>query len=253
MNIHPERQWPKAPHLNYDEYWLNARTLYRNVVGCFSSDMALLLTPEIIAELMHDEWKAIQNVIHSDTKLETQLYLCNYKDIYRRWKHHTVFRSDKTSRQIDERKRMERSIQQFIEDIGEDKDFMKVFDTDITPSKKEGKYIIQTHMAIDLLSYKNFEDLDLLESHTGNIKNRSAWYTKYNNGKELSNIPFTQYFLRVFGDKEFFAPMDGDLRRAITELAGKYQWGPLTTDSRIRMNIDQLKNPYHKAVLKDMM
>jgi hypothetical protein len=66
-------------------------------------------------------------------------------------------------------------------------------------------------------------------------------------------IPFTQYFLRIFGDKEFFSPMDSKLRKDIVELATKYGWSALTTDARIRMNLDQLKNPFFRDTVKDMM
>jgi hypothetical protein len=199
---------------------------------------------------MADEWVAIKRVLEQ-TKLKPTLYLCNYKSIYSRYKRQTVFRSDTTLNQKDERKRMEKSIQQFLDDVGEG--YLLDFDTDLKPEDKAAKVIIQTHIAVDLISWKNFEELDLLESHTGAIKNRSLWYTKYNNGKELSMIPFTQYFLRIFGDKEFFSPKDSALRKAILEIAVKYNWSPLTTDSRIRFTLDQLKNPFFREVVKDMM
>lgn len=251
MGIHPEREWPSPPHLKYDEYWMNARTLYRNIVGSFSSDVNLLLKPGIVAELMHDEWEAVKNVLATNSRVRPVLYLCNYKDLQRRYHRHTVFREDTTQKQADERKRMEKSIQIFLDDVGEG--YVKGFDTDIKPEKKEGHFIIQTHIAVDLLSYRNFEELDLLESHTGAIKNRSLWYTKYNNGKELSMIPFTQYFLRIFGDKEFFAPKDLALRKSLVEIAQQCAWGPLTTDAKVRMNLERLKDPYSRDVVKDMM
>jgi hypothetical protein len=250
MGIHPDFKRDSPPSFNYDEYWLNARTLYRNIVSSYTSDISILLNPGVIAELMQDEWEAIKRVL-SDTKVQPTLFLCNYKDITSRYRHHTTFKLDSTTKQMDERKRMEKSIQQFIDDVGEG--YFMPFKTDIHPQHKDGKFMIQTHIAFDLLSWKHFEELDLLESHTGAIKNRSLWYTKYNNGKELSMIPFTQYFLRIFGDKEFFTPMDSSIRKAIVELAQKYSWGPLTTDAKVRMNLDQLKDPYMKALIKDMM
>lgn len=249
MGVHTEHKWPTVPHLRFDNYWLNVRTLYRNIVSSFTSDVNVFLKPGVIAELMADEWQAITRVLE-DTRLKPTLYSCDYGDLYRRYKNHTNFRGDTTDRMIDERKRMEASIKQFIEDVG--KDALKMFDTDIVPDNN-GRTIIQTHMAVDLLNYRNFEELELLESHTGAIKTRALWYTKYYNGKELSMIPFTQYFMRIFGDKEFFAPKDRDLRKSIVEIATKYNWNSLTTDGRVRINIEQLKNPYYVAVLKDMM
>lgn len=251
MGIHPEVQHPSPPYLDYDEYWMNARTLYRNIIGSFPADVNTILMPAVIAELMQDEWEAIKKVIQERSRMKPTLYLCNYKKLYTRYSKHTVFRADTTAKQGIERRRMSASIAQFLEDVGDD--YLQMYDTDIIPEKKQGRFIIQTHLAVDLLSKKNFEDLDLLESHTGKIKNPSLWYTKYNNGKDLSMIPFTHYFLRIFGDKEFFGPKDGALRKDIIELATKYQWGPLTTDARIKMNLDTLKNPFFRDVVKDMM
>ncbi len=251
LNVHPERKWPKPPHLNYDEYWLNARTLYRNITTSFTTDMNVLLTPSVIAELMIDEWQAIVTLLQGKTRLIPVLYLCNYKQVYTRHKQHTNFKGDITPKQVDERKRMEKAIGIFVDGVG--RDYVTMFDTDIMPEERSHRAILQSHITYDLLSYKNFEEMDLLESHTGAIKNRSLWYTKYNNGKELAMIPFTEYFLRIFGDKEFFSPKDQALRKAIIDIATKYNWGPLTTDGRVRMNLDQLQNPFFKAVVKDMM
>lgn len=250
MNIHPELNWSKPPYLNYDEYWLNARTLYRNICSSFTSDMKRLMTPKVIVELMIDEWRAICHVLETKSKLLPVLYLCNYRAIHTRYKKQTIFKGDTTTLMRDETIRMEKTIQLFLDTI--QKNTCLLFDTDITPDLT-ANCIIQTHIVLDLLSYRNFETLDLLESHTGKIKNRSLWYTKYNNGKDLSRIPFTQYFLRIFGDKEFFSPKDKALRQAIMEVAETNKWSPLTTDGKVKMDLERLKNPYFKAVIKDMM
>lgn len=56
--------------------------------------------------------------------------------------------------------------------------YFKVFLDTIEPEKRS-KALIITHMAYDLLSYKDFAVLDLLESHTGALKPRNLWSTKY--------------------------------------------------------------------------
>lgn len=251
MNIHPEIKHPSPPYQNYDEYWLNLRTLYRNVTSSYTSAMSALMSGEVIAELMTDEWAAISKLIRDNTRIKPVLYLCDYRQIETRYRQHTNFKRDTKQSQTDERVRMTRAISRFLKDNGDD--FVERFDTDIKPENKDKRFIIQTHLVVDLLSKKFFGELDLLESHTGAIKNQSLWYTKYNNGKDLSMFPFTHYFLRIFGDKEFFSPKDLELRRDLIALATKYRWNSLTTDSRVRMGLDDLKNPFFKAVVKDMM
>lgn len=249
VDVHPELKWPTPPYKNYTEYWLNLRTLFRNIRSSFTSDLNVLMTPAVMAELMLDEWRAI-GVALEDTRLRPVLYLCNYKELYRKYRNHTIFKSDRTAKQEAEREMMEKSIDQFLHDVGEG--YVEIFDTQISPTNRADA-IIQTHLVVDLLSWSKFDKLDLLESHTGAIKNRSLWYTKYNNGKDLSMIPFTQYFLRIFGDKEFFSPKDPALRKALIELGTRFNWGPLTTDAKIRMNLDMMKNPFFRDVVKDMM
>lgn len=252
IGIHPEREWKKSPYLNFTEFWMNVRTLYRNVCSSYTADMNRILTPPTICEIMFDEWNEISRIVREQCKLQPVLYACNYKAIGHKYTKHTVFRGDKeTDVMKAERKRMEKSIQLFLDKVGEDG--CKLFDLNITPDDSNSKCLIVTHLAVDLLSYRNFDSMELLESHTGNIKNRSLWYTKYNNGKELTMIPFTQYFLRIFGDKEFFAPLDKALRRELVDLAVSERWNSLTLDSKVRMSLDRLKNPYFKAVVKDMM
>jgi hypothetical protein len=95
--------------------------------------------------------------------------------------------------------------------------------------------------------------LVLLESHTGKIKPRGQWYTKYLNGKDLVQIPFNEGFLQVFGDSETFRPMDIRFRRAILEIAERYKWTAVSTLEKLNYGIDQLKNPYYKEVLRKIV
>ena len=104
-----------------------------------------------------------------------------------------------------------------------------------------------------MLSNYNFTSLTLLESHTGVLKDTHQLYTKYANGKELARIPFTKYFLEIFGDSQTFFPMDRKLRKDITDIAEKYKWTQITTLDKINYGIDQIQNPLTKAVIREMM
>lgn len=75
--------------------------------------------------------------------------------------------------------------------------------------------LLLTHVPWDLLSYSNFHKLDLLESHTGVVKSRAFFNTKYHKlGKDMSFLPFMEYLLTTFGDGTMFkpAPMEDRLR-----------------------------------------
>lgn len=68
--------------------------------------------------------------------------------------------------------------------------------------------LVMTHVPWDLLSHGRFKRLDLLESHTGVIKTRKDWNTKYFKlpEKDMSFLPFMEYLLTTFGDGVMFKP-----------------------------------------------
>ena len=258
-NIHPELKHKSVPHKDYTDLWVNLKTLARNIVQAFPAEINHLVTPGVLCELLTDEWKYIEQWVRDNTRMRSTLYVSSYKDLERRYNtQHSLVRRDSTDKQKADRKRVFEAIQLFMAQFGQSRPeierFMKVFDTEIECKKEEqGKVLILTHIPFDLIRYKSFGSLDLLESHTGAIKNRSLWYTKYLNGKDLSMIPFTLYFMRVFGDKETFAPMDIKLRKEIIALAQADGWSAITTDARVRFALDKLKNPYYRTIMRELM
>jgi hypothetical protein len=84
----------------------------------------------------------------------------------------------------------------------------------------------------------------LLESHTGALKRKDKWHTKYVNGNDLPFIPFSERLLPVFGDSELFYPAKSDVREAIIGIAKKHNWTSITTDERILFSIKSLNNQF---------
>lgn len=251
FGIHPDRTWVKPPHLGKDQIWLNLKTLVRNIISSFPKEVVAYLQPNFLAELIHDEWNTFRTVVKDHSRLEPILYVSNYSDLERRYnRNHALVRRDNTDKQKELTERTNAAIKVAMKQW--DEDDIKVFSNDIKGDKHKSVFMI-THVPYDLTFYPSFGEVELLESHTGMIKNRSLWYTKFIGGKDLSMIPFTLYFLRIFGDKETFVPMDSKLRKELVELATNQKWNALTTDSRVRMNIEYLKNPYFKTVLKELM
>ena len=100
---------------------------------------------------------------------------------------------------------------------------------------KEHKALILTHVPADLLSYNRFTKLDLLESHTGKIKTRKEWNTKYYPipDKDMSFLPFMEYLLTVFGCKVMFKPSSLKDRLSLYEVLQKKNVNPLTSEFAI--------------------
>jgi len=239
---------------HYDEMWINLFTLFRNIIGSVPSAQVSNLKPEDIAYVLAEEVETIREIVRlqAGNRFRVVIYSSGYKGL----KEKHVFaniRVDTTEKQRMMTDLLNDTINVYYKHNPLHVDG-KHYNLGIGDAESINKKIlILSHYAYDLLSYKKFFKMDLLESHTGVLKERAKWYTKYTDGKNLMRIPFNEAFIQVFGDSQTFYPMDKVLRADILELAEKSHWNPLTTDERIRFTISGLKNPFFVSILKEML
>lgn len=253
--IHPEIKVPKAPILGYQELWINLRTLFRNLLGSLDKEAYKRAMPNVLALALEEEMDQIRSIIkeYSNDRCEVVFYVSNYKDIERRYPH-AVVRRDNTENQKSYTILLTATFQILLKRHEKSPESMiNVFDLKLHNAKGKKKAMIITHYAFDLLSHKAFEQLSLLESHTGKIKEQSQWYTKYYEGNKLSRFPFREDFVQIFGDSETFRPGDNNLRRDLMAIAEKYNWNALITHDKIVYGINQLSNPYYRDVMKEIL
>lgn len=256
--IHPEIVVKSMPLIKYDELWVNLRTLFRNIIGSLGTENSKLARSSDICQTMHEEMETITDVIaeHSGGRVSVVYYVSNYQGMETKYKHATI-RMDTTNRQMLLTSILNETIERLLKTV--EPNTVAVFERKLKMQATEGmplrkpKALIITHYAYDLLSYKIFQKLDLLESHTGTIKDKSLWYTKYYNGKDLNMIPFREDLIQIFGDSETFRTFDPKVRKDILEIAEKYRWSSVTTYEKIRYGILTMKNPYAKAIILDML
>lgn len=230
---------PKVNLKNYTHLWVNVGTLYRNMVGaCKSSDVpgisdsefkdALALEMETIESLCKNEGNGLITPV---------FYFCTYESIYRNPGHKSiVLRSANTEKAKVYIAKLMSAIKML------DKEHLvKILDSDLKPSFNQ-KALILTNVAWDLVSSKHFNRLDLIESHTGVLKNKTAWNTKYHKYKDLSNLPFNSKLLKIFGDSEIFTPMLTSLRDLVLGVAVKGKWTVLTTKDKMMLDLDMYCN-----------
>ena len=250
VGIHPEIEVREPPIKNYDELWVNLRTLFRNFMGSLEGNGQKVIPVESMAHALQMEMETITQVIREVAPVKVVFYISNYNGMAQKYRHATV-RMDNTPKQKDFTFFLNKTIDYLLKQYGKDGP-IKVFERKLK-SDGRAKVMIVTHYAYDLLSASAFKELVLLESHTGKIKPKALWHTKYLNGKDLSQIPFMEIFLQVFGDNETFRPMDIKLRQAVLEIADKYKWSSVSTNDKIVYGINQIKNPYFKEVLRSML
>lgn len=240
---------PKAIQ-NYREFWINIKTLFRNLHGSLEKQSA----PQVLADEMADAlWQDMETLAsmvnqYSNGVTKVVFYLSNYKGIKQKFKM-AIVKGDHTEKQLAYAMLMENTIKKLLKDHGRTQEQeIRLFDVYLQPTVSVSTLIL-THIAYDLVSYRNFGKLSLIESHTGTIKTREMWYTKYHSGKDLPMLPFMEGLLPVFGDNEFFSPLNRKSRAEVLELATKYSWDPSTTREKILYSVDKLQNPYLKEAI----
>jgi hypothetical protein len=248
--IHPDIPVSKAPILDYNELWVNLRTLFRNFMGALDKETAIKITPPAIAEALSTEMEILESIIRdANSKVKVVFYFSNYANLDRKYPH-ALLRMDNTPKQKDYTNTLNLTMELMLKDH---RDGIKGFDLKVKPDSYQPSALMLTHYAYDLLAYPEFKKLALVESHTGKIKERAQWYTKYYNGDSLSMMPFREDLLQIFGDQIMFRPLDKRLRDDLVELATKYHWTAVTTRDKIRYGIEQLKNPYFKKILLEIL
>lgn len=253
--IDPERQIPQQVDIDkYNEFYINLSTLYRNIIGSLSKEDLLRVGPKGLKETLSFEMEMIESIFKNEggSKVRVVFYASQYKEALSKLSHpHAIFRSENTDKQKAYRLMHDETIALLLKNKqgGEN---LKIYDSTIKPNFRS-KSLILTHIPYDLLSHKNFEYLDLIESHTGVLKNKNQFYTKYHEGKVLNQIPFNKCFLQVFGDSEFYKPFDIRVRRTILDLANESRWSQIVTTPKIVQDIDKLNDHYLKEILKTML
>ncbi len=249
--IHPDHSFPEPPINDYREFWINVKTLFRNLVGALEKGDSQSALPVPMAETLIEEMETIKQIVaeYSSGRCAVVFYISNYEGMEKKYPRATL-RMDNTQKQ----KFMTATYVKVIEALNKihPEHGILLFKLKLEP-KKFPRALILTHIAYDLVSYPGFEKLTLVESHTGAIKDRDRWYTKYYNGREIPNIPFREDLLQVFGDSETFRPMAPAVKKDMIDLATKFRWSSITTRDKILFSIETLTNPYLRELIKSLM
>ncbi len=141
----------------------------------------------------------------------------------------------------------ERTVSAFPLSIGTSLAFESLFDGRQAPYDNERE--LPSRINID--DYKiflinvgtlirNIIKLDLLESHTGVLKTRKEFNTKYYDYKklELENMPFQRKLLAIFGDHVLFKPYPLKIRQVFIDVARKSKWTPITSEYKVDNDIN---------------
>lgn len=218
--------------------WCNIRTLIRNAIYAFTSEEFMRLEHQTVIDAVVNDWECIsERIAPQYPQCEFKLYMCEYKGLDHAFPN-AFFKSSETPKQhmYEEYERV--CLEYFHEHY---KDAMLIFDWKLNGPKRT---TLLTHLPIDLLSYHGFPDLQLLESHTGTIKQRRQWASKLQLDKSVTVIPFNRATLAIFGDNVMFRPQNLKARRLLISIGEKRGWNTMTTKSRMVEDVKLAYEPF---------
>lgn len=117
-----------------------------------------------------------------------------------------------------------------------------------------GDALIMTNHPVDLVTTESYTRLHLLESHTGNIKSYSLFYTKLTGSDKLTNIPLNKVTIQIFGDSSTnFRSLNLGVKNEIKQLAETARWSTASTPSFVARSIRSLAPSPEKDILLKMI
>ena len=221
----------------YQNLFVNVRTLARNFIGGQQSDLRNQLNEKDILYGIISDLRIMNEVLQKYTSVGIKInpYVCLYKDIAK------VFPKATLKHPRTEIQRKQKTLEDNVIDLllmtqtlNKRNDIL-IFNTKFNIDKV-GDTLILTHHPIDLLNDNRFSKLVLLESHTGKRKTGTEWNTKLKNFKpEFNRIPFNDLTVQLFGDTGdvLFPMLSPKLKNELASIADKFQWNPLTTKQRM--------------------
>lgn len=229
----PERKIPKVDITEYSYHVWNIYTIVRNLLSAipYKNKVDIIRDKEFGAVLA-DEVTAIGDMYFLND-IEPILFFPNYGDLYRGM---NVNKTSAFTKVYEEH--------MLVKDVLKKLKSSKLLnpysngDSFRLPRLK-GKILITTHLAIDLL---NRADLYLLESHTGVLKTKDRFNTKYHQlgDDKMATMPFTEKLLHILGDKTIVKPHKLEIRRDLVSVANRSKWTPRTTPDKIGHDINKL-------------
>ena len=238
---------PKVPLSGYQSVYVNLETLCRNLQGAIDglTLKAIPLTPADLSNLLISEVDNMSRLITTHhTTCKVIFYVSIHRKLYETPSPIYSLRLPTTERQQEYHSLINDALTIFLKDKDQVPDII-VYTQDFKPLTQGERSIIISHLPYDLLSYSSFRLLTLLETHTGNSKDRLQWYTKYYPMKteDMSILPFNRTLLYAFGDKALFRPAQMPTRLALMGIARKSGWTATTAESKVIADIKHLGGP----------
>lgn len=235
------------PLLDYDAIWINLRTLFRNLHGSMNRVDADKVHINKFINALHTECLTIQAAITDAARgnCHVVFYAATHKSLGGFYSK-AQFKENRTPIQH-HYTAVEKNVIEGLWKVWQTTQDFVFENTDITLKNESTgkKLLLMTHIAVDLLAPAGFQEVTLLESHTGAIKKQKQWYTKLKGGEEMKRIPFDRATLQFFGDKGgMFIPYPKTYREVVLRCAEQNNWTQTTTKGRMLLTLELMRDPH---------
>lgn len=227
------------------QIFINVRVLFRNMYSSLDTTVRDTLKGSSYVDIIIQEMQFLRSYIAEKKMgaLKVVFYQCSYTDLNRKLPSAHLKTANTAKQRIYAAAEQEAMalLQKQAEALG--------IQQYVTEIRGEGSVIIFTHSPVDLL-FARFFSVVLLESHTGKLKKSFEWNTKLTNGSTLTNLPFNKFTVQIFGDNNtYIAAMPSNIKRTVLEMAEQDRWSATSSDDRIRMSVNKLKDHFAKNFL----
>lgn len=249
LGTHPDLDTKgEVPLLEFSNLWVNVATLVRNLISCVPSANQIELLPSDIAVAIVNEIDIISASIQAaNSQMKCVFYINDVEGIEEKLPNLNLWQP-KTDRQKIIVATVKESLRLIVDSVS-DVDF-RLFKYIINPDMV-GNTLMISHKPLDLMSNYRFDQLSLLESHTGVIKSKFKWGSKL--GIKDETIPFNLFTLHIFGDGNVdISSARHELRKITTFMIKDGGWNATTTMARIRQSIQRLKEKKLKEELLEL-
>lgn len=221
--------------LRYEKHLICVNTLIRNMLSAFQGDVMTLKAADVYYEL-DSELTVITNLYKDHAKSRSPVFYSRDIAVFRhKYKglSDSKFRLPSTKKQEHEAHLIKETLLAALKN-------RLCIPFERTPVGGAG--LVLTHHLIDLHIYNKFTSLNLLESHTAKLSDRSGWSRKYAKfgEKDLSGLPFSTPLHWLFGDQVVIKPEKSNMRDMVLGVAQKYQWTSVTTAEKILHDVRRL-------------
>ena len=225
---------------DYKGFFISIPTLFRNLYGA-AGDRKEKITTGGYAQLLINEMHLIENMVqmYTDGQMKVFFYNPSYIGIDSLLPDAKLKEASSGKQKLQEE--LKKGALSFVaHEFGSSDHYVPIGTSLTIPFDKS---LILTSFIVDIVggvTLRYGSTIDLIESHTGAIKDKTLWYTKLNKAENIERFPLTVGTLTVFGDGKMISPLSKKIRDELGEIAVSRKWHQLTSPAIINSEVSKL-------------